>query len=159
MKISLMALVAGFCLVVGLPLVATAGPTPGSGVDLDDGGTGDGIEDPFDNCTNDPGSPYENNPGQIDFDADGCGNLCDADYNNDGAVAGGDFILFKNTFLTSKAGNAPGTLPGQYNGNADSDGDDLIAGADFIFFKNRFLGVPGPSGFPALQKAGVPACP
>ena len=48
MKIRLMALVAGFCLVVGLPLAATAGPTPG-GTDTD----GDDVPDGFDNCRDD----------------------------------------------------------------------------------------------------------
>ena len=46
MKAGLIALTFGFFLVAGLPLAATAGPTPG-GAD----GDGDTVEDAFDNCT------------------------------------------------------------------------------------------------------------
>ena len=69
MKISLMAVVAGFCLVVGLPLAATAGPTPGGPSAAD----GDGIEDFFDNCY------LDSNADQKDVDHDGCGDVCDSD--------------------------------------------------------------------------------
>jgi len=167
MKMSLMALVATFCLVVGLPLAAMAGPTPGSGIDLDGGGVGDGVEDAFDNCTNDTraGHTFEANGSQIDFDHDGCGNNCDADYDNNGAVAGGDFVLFSRTFGTSAALNTPGTAAGQYNGAVDSNGDNAITGADFVFFSAHFGDTGptvGPSGFPASQKVtttGVGFCP
>jgi len=75
----------GFFLVAGLPLGATAGPTPG-GPDTD----GDGVEDAFDNCTT------ISNPGQEDADHDGCGDACDppllCDANNDGIVGGPDFV-------------------------------------------------------------------
>jgi len=66
MKASLIALTFGFFLVAGLPLAATAGPTPG-GADSDS----DGVEDAFDNCTTIA------NPGQEDADHDGCGDDCD----------------------------------------------------------------------------------
>ena len=66
MKAGLIALTFGFFLVVGLPLAATAGPTPG-GADSD----GDTVEDAFDNCT------AIANPGQEDADHDGCGDVCD----------------------------------------------------------------------------------
>ena len=67
MKTGLLALTFGFFLVVGLPLLATAGPTPG-GADSD----GDTVEDAFDNCTS------VANAGQEDADHDGCGDVCGA---------------------------------------------------------------------------------
>jgi len=74
-RLRLIALAFGFCLAVGLPLAAMAGPTPG-GTDTD----GDGVEDAFDNCT------LRKNPTQVDTDHDGCGQFCDFDWNNSGLV-------------------------------------------------------------------------
>jgi hypothetical protein len=122
--------------VVGLPLAATAGPTPGGASTAD----GDGIEDFFDNCYLDP------NPEQKDFDHDGCGDVCDSDANNDGTVGGGDFTAFKATFQKSEG------QPG-YNANFDSNCDGTVGGGDFTAFKGNFQLPSGPSGFPASQKA------
>jgi hypothetical protein len=84
MKVSLIALTFGFFLVAGLPLAATAGPTPG-GPDSDS----DGVEDAFDNCT------AIANPGQEDEDHDGCGDVCDppllCDCDGNGGVGVSDF--------------------------------------------------------------------
>lgn len=91
MKISLMAVVAGFCLVVGLPLAAMAGPTPGGPSAAD----GDGIENFFDNCYLDA------NADQKDYDHDGCGDVCDSDSNNDGVVNATDLGVFKGNYLQS----------------------------------------------------------
>jgi hypothetical protein len=129
MKISLMALVAGFCLVVGLPLAATAGPTPGG----PNTGDSDSVENAFDNCT------AVDNGNQKDVDHDGCGDICDADYNNDGIVGSPDFGIFKATFgLTEGAPN--------YNPLADHNCDGVVGSPDFGVFKGQFGGVPGPSG-------------
>ena len=141
MKISLMAVVAGFCLVVGLPLAAMAGPTPGGPSAAD----GDGIEDFFDNCY------LDSNADQKDFDHDGCGNACDSDSNNDGLVTVADFNAFKATYLKGE-GN-----PG-YNANYDSNCDGLITVTDFNAFKANYLQAAGPTGFPAAQR-NTTACP
>ncbi|MBW2542509.1 MAG: thrombospondin type 3 repeat-containing protein [Deltaproteobacteria bacterium] len=57
----------------------------------------DGVADQVDNCSERP------NPNQDDTDGDGCGNLCDADYDNDGTVGFGDFGFFVANF-----GSSPG---------------------------------------------------
>ena len=141
MKISLMALVAGFFLVVGLPLVATAGPTPG-GPDTD----GDTIQDPFDNCYLDP------NPDQKDIDHDGCGNVCDSDSNQDGVVSAVDFSAFKATYLKGDNGPLPDDVG--YNPNYDATCEGVVNASDFSIFKGNYLLVTGPSGFPGSQRTG-----
>jgi len=139
MKISLMALVAGFCLVVGLPLAATAGPTPG-GTNSDS----DSVEDAFDNCSG------LSNAAQKDIDHDGCGDLCDADYDQDGGSGLLDFGVVKSAF---------GSSSGQplYDARADMDCDGSVGLLDFGFFKAEFGGAPGPSGLiPSLKNGGCP---
>lgn len=140
MKISLMALVAGFGLVVGLPLAAMAGPTPG-GANSD----GDSVENAFDNCTN------LSNAAQKDFDHDGCGDLCDGDFDQDGGSGLLDFGIFKATF--GKSTGQPG-----YDARADMDCDGAVGLLDFGLFKAEFGGTAGPSGIPASHKTPV-ACP
>lgn len=142
MKTGLMALVAGFCFLVGLPLAATAGPTPGGPSAAD----GDGIENFFDNCLN------VGNPDQKDFDHDGCGNLCDSDANNDGVVNASDFTLFKSSYLKSDNGAAPDD-PG-YNANFDATCEGIVNASDFTIFKANYLKVTGPSGMPSTQRTG-----
>jgi hypothetical protein len=141
MKISLMAVVAGFCLVVGLPLAAMAGPTPGGPSAAD----GDGVEDFFDNCY------LSSNADQKDVDHDGCGNPCDSDANNDGLVNALDLTAFKATYL--KAEGNPG-----YNANYDATCDGLVNALDLTVFKANYLKAAGPSGFPAAQR-NTTACP
>jgi len=140
MKISLMALVAGFCLVVGLPLAATAGPTPG-GTNSD----GDSVEDFFDNCMT------KSNPDQKDVDHDGCGNVCDSDSNQDGNVNSSDFTAFKATY--QKSVGQPG-----YNPNFDATCEGSVNSSDFTVFKQNYQQATGPSGWPAAQRT-LPACP
>jgi hypothetical protein len=140
MTVRLAALMAGFLLVVGLPLAATAGPTPGGTSTAD----GDDVEDAFDNCTT------LDNDSQKDTDHDGCGNLCDADFDQDGATSGTDFFVFKGAF---------GTTTGQplYNPAVDLDCDGAISGTDFFAFKAEFTTAPGPSGISSSYKG--PSCP
>ncbi len=65
-----------------------AGPPVGTDTD------GDGLFDDVDNCT------LEENPNQVDADGDGYGNFCDPDLNNDGQVNFVDLSLFTPLFLT-----------------------------------------------------------
>ncbi len=140
MKVKLMALAAGFCLVVGLPLAAMAGPTPG-GADTD----GDGVENAFDNCTNSA------NPSQKDVDHDGCGDTCDADFDQNGTAALADFGIFKLAY-GSNAGQPA------YNPAADMDCNGNIGISDFGLFKLEYGTTAGPSG---ITNAGrnLTACP
>jgi hypothetical protein len=102
----------------------------------------DGVPDPSDDCL------LKANPDQRDTDLDGYGNLCDGDFDGDGAVGGSDFSLFKLAYL--KAQGDPG-----YQADIDLDGDGAVDGADFSRFKAMYLGAPGPSG---LVCAGAPPC-
>jgi len=140
MKVKLMALLAGFCLVVGLPLAAMAGPTPG-GADTD----GDGVENAFDNCSS------LTNGSQKDIDHDGCGDVCDADFDQNGSSRLPDFGIFKGAFGSS-------TGSPSYNPTADMDCSGTIGLPDFGLFKAEFGGTPGPSG---ITNAGrdATACP
>jgi len=107
----------------------------GSNPDLD----GDGIGDAIDNCSE------AVNPAQDDTDADDCGNLCDADYDQTGTIAVSDFNAFRGAF------GQPIPL---YKGVEPVVGAN-VAVADFNFFRLEFGGAPGPSG----TTAGTLACP
>jgi hypothetical protein len=108
-------------------------------VDLD----ADGIGDEQDNCTS------LANASQLDADADGYGNACDADFDGDGAVGITDFGRLKAAF---------GALPGdaRFDAAVDLDGDGAIGLIDFGVLKARFGSAPGPSG---LACAGSTPCP
>jgi hypothetical protein len=131
MKVRFTALLAGFCLVVGLPLAAMAGPTPG-GPDSETP-TPDGVEDAFDNCTT------RSNADQKDVDHDGCGDRCDGDYDQNGTAGITDFGIIKAAF---------GATTGQpaYNASADMDCNGAIGITDFGLFKAEFGTTAGPSG-------------
>jgi hypothetical protein len=90
----------------------------------------DGVADVADNCL------LAENPAQDDSDADGCGNLCDADYNQDRVVGFPDFGEFARSFGTN---------------NEEFCHVDPVAGCtvgfdDFAFFGSHFSAAPGPSG-------------
>jgi hypothetical protein len=93
---------------------------------------GDLIPDVFDNCLDDPNGPGETSH-QVDTDRDGYGNLCDADFNNDGTVTGSDFTIFSTAF------NSGDEL-------TDMNGDGTVTGSDFTLFVSGFNGPPGASG-------------
>ncbi len=100
---------------------------------------GDGIDSPFDNCS------LRANPAQDDTDADGCGNLCDADYVQSGTVSIADFGRFALCFGT----------PDEICQHAEPIGGRLVGIGDFGFFVNSFAIGPGPSG----TTSGTKACP
>ena len=95
---------------------------------------GDGVVDAADNCL------VRANPNQVDSDGDGCGNVCDADFDQDGGVGGPDFTIF--AFAFGKSQGEPG-----YIAAADCNGDQTIGGPDYTCFSfgynSRFA---GPSG-------------
>ncbi len=111
---------------------------------------GDGVADNLDNCS------VRVNPDQVDTDADDCGNVCDADYNQSGIVDIGDFGAFAQMFGCFCAlcvecicecelyQHTPPIGPGQ-----------SISIADFGFFSQNFNTNPGPSG----TTAGTLQCP
>ncbi|MCH2173048.1 dockerin type I domain-containing protein [Myxococcota bacterium] len=108
-----------------LAVSAQAGPNLG---DRD----GDSIDDVWDNCRDVP------NANQRDTDGDGCGNLCDPDYDQNGNVGATDFTLLRSLFGTSKSDP-------DFNSNADHDGNGTIDSTDFEIYRNHFGGPPGPS--------------
>jgi hypothetical protein len=118
---------------------ALAMPQPSTAPDWDN----DGVSDAADNCS------VVSNPTQIDADADGFGNFCDGDFDNDGVVGIQDFVAIRRTF--GESAGSPGFIPG-----ADMDGDGIVAIADFIRWLRVFGNAPGPSG---LACAGTPPCP
>jgi hypothetical protein len=100
---------------------------------------GDGVGDQIDNCSEDF------NTGQDDTDADGCGNICDADYDQSGIVGFPDFGQFVSAFGSrdmEKCHNEP--IP-----------FCTVDFPDFGAFVGMFGSAPGPSG----PTAGTTACP
>ena len=91
----------------------------------------DGIPDSCDNCREVP------NPDQRDTNADGIGNICDPDYNNDGVVGIPDFNILRRLF--GKTAADPGFDP-----DVDAQGDDAIGIPDFNVLRRYFGGPPGP---------------
>ena len=74
-------------------------------------------------------------PTQIDTDADGYGNICDADFNNDAIVNGDDLAQFRSFFGSRNTGSV-----------ADLNGDDFVNTSDLAIFRRLFGRKPGPSG-------------
>ena len=86
----------------------------------------DGVQDGEDNCLEIA------NAGQTDSDADGFGNACDPDLDNDGIVNAVDLGLLKARFFTADA-------------DADLDGDGVVNVIDLGIMRTFFFQAPGPS--------------
>jgi hypothetical protein len=87
----------------------------------------DGVLYLNDNCTD------FDNVNQRDTDADGFGNVCDGDLNNDKMINAVDLGLFKQRFFTSDP-------------DTDFNGDGLVNSLDLGMFKQMYGRQPGPSG-------------
>ncbi len=92
---------------------------------------GDGVADIADNCS------LEANNRQHDTDADGFGNACDLDLNNDCTVNFLDLSMFETVFFTSDP-------------DADTNQDGTVNFLDLIVMEQLFFGPPGPSGIPTV---------
>lgn len=103
--------------------VVDAGETGPLNPDSDD----DGVMDGYDNCSLVP------NPDQRDSNADGYGNQCDADLNNDGRANSLDLGLFKKVYGTADP-------------DSDLNGDGRVNSLDLGLFKKLYGQPPGPSG-------------
>ena len=104
---------------------------------------GDGVLDFLDVCTLDPLSPVPCG----DTDADGYGNPCDGDLDNDGVVNAADIPSFVGDLNV-------GTDSGI---GSDLNCDGVVNAADIPPFVDQLQqGVPGPSG---LVCAGTVPCP
>jgi hypothetical protein len=89
----------------------------------------DGIYDKFDNCIE------ISNPHQRDSDADGYGNACDADYDNNGIVDWPDGAKFVAEYMDTDS------VYGDFDQDGDSDADDYNFMLTTLAYKP-----PGPSG-------------
>ncbi|MDH5254351.1 MAG: 5'-nucleotidase C-terminal domain-containing protein, partial [Gammaproteobacteria bacterium] len=103
---------------------------------------GDGVLDAADNCT------LVANPAQADSDADGYGNRCDGDMNNNGSTNAQDTTLFRQQL------GQPSVAP-TYNA-ADINANGAVNAQDITLFRKLLGSPPGPSG---LSCAGTIGCP
>ncbi len=87
----------------------------------------DGVDDAIDNCL------LVANADQRDTNADGFGNLCDGDLNNDCGVNSIDLSIFKPAFFGA-------------DGDSDLNGDGVVDFLDLQILKSIFFLPPGPSG-------------
>ncbi len=98
----------------------------------------DGVQDVADNCL-----LKANNTGagaQCDSDADGFGNACDGDMNNNGVTNSQDYVLFRQQL------GQPSVAP-VYN-KADINCNTVVNSQDYVLFRG-LLGKPaGPGAFP-----------
>ncbi len=108
-----------------IQLIVTYEYEPSSTPDSD----GDGVLDDADNCT------LAANSNQDDTDADGYGNACDADVNNDGVINATDLGLFRLGFFSMGV-----TV-------TDFNGDGVTNAIDLGILRLSFFGAPGPSAF------------
>jgi hypothetical protein len=91
---------------------------------------GDAFPDAADNCDVYP------NPEQRDRDADGHGDLCDADFDQNGVVGGSDLARVGAAF-GSRTGDA------RYDPALDMDSDGVIGSFEYLALARSFGGAPG----------------
>jgi hypothetical protein len=97
----------------------------------------DGVADTADNCL------VTGNTDQRDTDADGIGNACDADLDQNCLVSFVDLGIMKSVFFTA-------------NPNADLDGDGSVSFSDLGIMKQEFFrdySIDNPSGIANLCSA------
>jgi hypothetical protein len=99
----------------------------------------DGVSYLLDNCV------VACNTNQDDTDHDDCGNLCDADYDNNGVVGFPDFGAFVGAF---------GGTNEEFCHNEPIPGC-IVGFPDFGFMVSQYGQMPGPSS----TTAGTTACP
>lgn len=120
---------------IGDPLMQIARPS----IALPDDYDGDGHRNTIDNCRDIP------NPSQLDSDGDGFGNVCDADFDNDGIVS-----LAFNPALTDRRGDLESLVAamssGLYNAEYDLNEDGKIDMIDLGIAQTNLFLQPGPSG-------------
>jgi hypothetical protein len=97
------------------------------GIDPEFDQDGDGVPNIDDNCI------QTANSGQFDTDADGFGNACDADFNNDCVANFVDLGILRTTFFTNDA-------------LTDLTGDGVVNFVDLGVLRLLFFAPPGPSG-------------
>ena len=88
----------------------------------------DGVADSADNCSE------VANPDQRDSDADGFGNACDADLDNNCVVDNADLQRMTSVFFS-------------VDRNADINGDGIVNVVDFGAALSRHMTAPGPSAY------------
>jgi hypothetical protein len=121
MKMTLFASMFAVLLWVGAPNASFAGSLLGNS-------DTDTLDDIMDNCRD------VSNGTQTDTDLDGCGNACDADYDNNGVVGGTDFNRLRacfgkaSSFISAQGPCAP----------VDSDDNLIIGGTDFNTLRQGF---------------------
>jgi hypothetical protein len=82
------------------------------------------------------------NPTQLDADADGSGNHCDADFDQDGGSGAADFTVFRRCYGHAVlAGSGPAADPSC--AESDMDGDGAVGAGDFVLFRAEYLTPPG----------------
>ena len=119
-----------------LALLFLSTPSAAQGLDVDE----DGVPDTLDNCAE------MANTNQIDTDRDGFGDVCDADFNNDGRVT---TIDFADHFLPSYLARR------DLIGGVDMNGDEVVSTIDFAehFLPQFRRGAPGPGYAPSPEQA------
>ena len=98
----------------------------------------DGIDNAQDNCQ------LLSNADQRDTDGDGFGNLCDADFNNDGYVNVVDLGLLRTVFFSTRP---HADILGEH---ADMNDDGIVNVGDLGLLRAGFALPPGPAARPSI---------